>query len=48
MSGYRYRWCLELYSVEGVGNNVIRDGFIPVIGTPHGDNLLIGFVKLDL
>ena len=30
-----------------LGRNGIRDGFVTVIGTPHGDPLISGFVKLQ-
>ena len=31
-----------------LGRNEVWDEFVVVIGTPHGDPLLAGFVKLQL
>ena len=45
-SGFSDQWCWELYFVEGVKNNGIMDGFINVIGEPHGDCLLTGFCDI--
>ena len=42
-----YQWYWELEDARVVGHNLIVDGLITVIGTPHGDTLLAGFVKLQ-
>ena len=47
MSGFRDQWCQELGCVRGVGHNGISDGLVDIIGAPHGDRLLTGFMVLQ-